>query len=254
MKESNMKLTLRTYQEEAVKAMKDDWKYTNKKSIVSLPTGSGKSLVIAKFIEEIEQPTVIIQPSKEILSQNRDKLLQYVDKSEVGTYSASFGKKEVKKYTFATIGSIYKKPQLFTGISTIIIDEVQGYAKEGMFDQFVKRIRDAKVYGLSATPYRNVTDEHYDYRERVIEISTVFKMLTQLSFDDIIYAKNTSELQKEGFLAPLKYETEKTIDTDFEAKSEKKMIDSFEMQKLTVEIDYDTLYALLSLMTETMAM
>ena len=118
-----MKYTLRNYQKLAVKSMQDDLK-SIQKSVLCLPTGSGKSLVIADFVSNYGKPVLVLQPSREILAQNKEKLLTYVDKEDVGVYSASFNSKEVKKYTFATIQSVYKKPELFEHFKIIL--SIQG--------------------------------------------------------------------------------------------------------------------------------
>jgi DNA repair protein RadD len=68
---------------------------------------------------------LILQPSKEILEQNYNKLKSYgID--DISIYSASLKSKEIAKYTYATIGSIYKKPELFSSFEYVIIDECHG--------------------------------------------------------------------------------------------------------------------------------
>ena len=76
-------------------------------SILIAPTAFGKSFLIAKILEELEGESVLVlQPSIELLKQNREKYSLTGNHSEV--YSASFGSKEIGEVTFATIGSIYK--------------------------------------------------------------------------------------------------------------------------------------------------
>ena len=47
------------------------------------------------------------------LLQNYEKLRSY-GVNDCGIYSASVGRKEIKQITFATIGSIIKKKELFS--------------------------------------------------------------------------------------------------------------------------------------------
>lgn len=115
-----MTIKLRKYQEEAVSKM--IWDLGNiGNSIVSLPTGSGKSVVISEFAKRYGKPILILQPSKEILEQNYEKLKQWSD--GVSIYSASMNSKEVGEITLATIQSIYKKPELFNHYTIAIVDE-----------------------------------------------------------------------------------------------------------------------------------
>ena len=46
----------------------------DKNGLIILPTGAGKSLVIADIASRIDGPLLVFQPSKEILQQNFNKL------------------------------------------------------------------------------------------------------------------------------------------------------------------------------------
>lgn len=113
---------LRDYQkiavEKSVAFMKNS--FTNN-GIIVLPTGSGKSLVIAGIAQALDEPTIIFQPSKEILEQNYAKYTSYGNSASI--WSASLGIKEMSKVTFATIGSVRKIPHLFQHFKYIIVDE-----------------------------------------------------------------------------------------------------------------------------------
>lgn len=201
----------------------------DRKSLISLPTGSGKSLVIAQFAKDTGMPVLVLQPSREILAQNRGKLSTYVDNSQIGTYSASFNLKEIKKYTFATIQSVYKKPDLFEHFNIVIIDEAHLYKKDGMFDQLLSGIGKSKVYGLTATPFKLVQEKKYDWKKRQVHIYGVLKMLTQLGFDEIIYTISTKELTDQGYLSPLEYKTEGEMCANFSLNSDKKIMSDFDL-------------------------
>lgn len=151
-------MELRPYQQEAINKIR--WSMDNLadgNDIVVLPTGAGKSVVIAHLAKEIDSDVLILQPSKEILEQNFKKLSLYVDPSEIGIYSASMNDKTIGRYTFATIQSIYKKPEDFKHFRLVIIDEchlVNPKNNWGMFTSFLKAIGNPKVIGFTATPYR----------------------------------------------------------------------------------------------------
>lgn len=93
--------------------------------IVILPTGSGKSVVIANIAKELEGNTIVFQPSKEILEQNYAKFRSYGYRASI--YSASAGQKRIDKVTFATIGSVAAKHHLFRDFKNILIDECFPY-------------------------------------------------------------------------------------------------------------------------------
>ena len=119
-----MQFKLRDYQQKASDAavyfFNNKAKKTN--AIMVLPTGSGKSLIIADIAARLDGHTLVFQPSKEILEQNFKKLCSY-GILDCSIYSASFNSKEISRITFATIGSVKNHPELFTHFRNIIVDE-----------------------------------------------------------------------------------------------------------------------------------
>jgi DNA repair protein RadD len=134
--------------------------------LVVLPTGAGKSLVIAGTVRELDQPCLIFQPSKEILEQNASKLIGYGYEPKV--FSASMKTKEIGSITLATIGSVKDVPDLFDSFPYVLVDEahlvnaktqkVGDEEKSGMYKEFLTALGDVRIVGLTATPYRLNTD------------------------------------------------------------------------------------------------
>jgi DNA repair protein RadD len=149
-----MSFTPRPYQQEAIDRAVEYFKSTDKvHAIEILPTGSGKSVVIANIAMALEGKTIVFQPSKEILEQNLKKFMSYGYRA--GVYSASAGSKSIDKITFCTIGSVITKTHLFRDVKNIIVDECDLVnAKGGMYERFFKALPEAKILGLTATPYR----------------------------------------------------------------------------------------------------
>lgn len=103
-----MTYQLRDYQSRASAAAVNAFKSkTKKNSVLVLPTGAGKSLVIADIASKIESPLIVLQPSKEILKQNFAKIQSY-GIFDCAVYSASLNRKDINRITFATIGSVIK--------------------------------------------------------------------------------------------------------------------------------------------------
>lgn len=188
----------RTYQVEAIDA---GVKYfngpANYNAIEILTTGSGKSVVIANICKELDSPSIVFQPSKEILEQNFKKFLSYGYRA--GIYSASAGHKHIDKITFATIGSVINKVHLFKNVKNIIIDECHLVnSKDGMYKKFIDSIPDAKVLGLTATPYRLASNS----------LGAELRFLTRTReriFNKVIYYIQNETLFNQGHLAKLEY-------------------------------------------------
>lgn len=201
--------TLRKYQQDAVDAVIADIDKPGN-SLVVLPTGSGKSHVISEVANEVNKPILILQPSREILTQNLAKLAIYVPSHNVGVYSASFGKRQIRKFTFATIQSIYKKPHLFTQFGLVLLDEcdlLNVKNQNSMFTSFLKGMGAEKVIGLTATPYRNMIGYHKDSAGNLFSALTL-KLINRIKPDfwkRIIYNINNQELFDQEDLCPIRY-------------------------------------------------
>lgn len=176
--------------------------------IVLMATGAGKSIVIADICRKLDEPVLILQPSKEILEQNYAKLQSY-GITDISIYSASMKQKVISKYTYATIGSIYKKPELFKHFKYVIIDEchlVNPKSLSGMYMKFLKAIDCKNVCGLTATPYR--LQGKYIFEGSLMFYTSTLKMLNRIHpffFKKIVYKVETQDLINQGFLSPIKY-------------------------------------------------
>lgn len=198
---------LRQYQREAVDAAVSFFEEgTKRNGLIVLPTGAGKSLVIANIAYRLDAPVLVFQPSKEILEQNYAKLQAY-DVWDTGIFSASFNRREVRKITFATIGSVKNYKDYFRRFRYVIIDECHNVnAEAGMYKDFIRTIQ-CKVLGLTATPYRLYSTRFY---------GSMLRFITRTNpriFNDLLYYVQVKTLQEQGFLAPMNYYDMKVVDT-----------------------------------------
>ena len=198
---------LREYQKEAVEAaVRHFERDTKRNGVIVLPTGAGKSLVIANIAYRLDAPVLVFQPSKEILEQNYAKLCSY-GVLDTGIFSASFGRREVRKITFATIGSVKNYKDYFRRFRYAIIDECHNVnAEAGMYKDFIDTIQ-CKVLGLTATPYRLYSSRFY---------GSMLRFITRTRpriFDDLLYHVQVRTLQERGYLAPMNYYQLNVVDT-----------------------------------------
>jgi DNA repair protein RadD len=160
MKQSLMpnKITLFEYQEKCVKDCLDYLRGPSKKpAVVVAPTAGGKSFLIASIADTYGKPILVLQPSRELLEQNFEKLIMIGGSASI--YSASMNTKELGHLTFATLGSIKNMGETFKalGVETVIIDEVHfgnPPTPNSMFMKFMNILQPKKVIGFTATPFR----------------------------------------------------------------------------------------------------
>jgi DNA repair protein RadD len=175
---------LRPYQRHAADAA------LNRNGIVVMPTGSGKSHVIAEIVDHFNR-ALVLQPSREILESNYDKIKDI--RQDIAIFSASLKQKEISSITYATIGSIIKKLDLFD-IDALIIDECHLVnASGGQYEKLIKILAPKKLIGLTATPYRLHSSSG----------SSSIRLLNRTRpkiFKDIIHVTQCSDLIDQGYL------------------------------------------------------
>lgn len=214
-----MAYKLRDYQTEASDAAVRFFSVKSKNhGIEVLPTGSGKSLIIADIAHRLEGDTIVLQPNREILEQNYKKMCSY-GVEDCAIFSASFNKKDIGRITFATIRSVANQMDRFAHFQNVIIDECHWVnPKGGHYIDFIKAA-DRKVLGLTATPYRlastsqPVKDEKGKvqtdlFGDPVMERGAILRFITRTNpkvFKDVIYLCQVGDLLKRGYLAKLKY-------------------------------------------------
>lgn len=192
-----MEYTLRPYQEDAVNAAVQFFQKRDKgNGIIILPTGSGKSIVLAAIAKRLRSKLLVFCPSAEILKQNYSKGISLG--LDCAMYSASTVKMEPATVTYVTIGSVKNLPHLFSDFDYICIDECHLVnSKQGMYRDFLSKLN-KRVIGCTATPYRLSS----------FNGQSILKFLTRTRprvFDSVIYYCQISELLAKGYLASLSY-------------------------------------------------
>lgn len=228
----------RLYQKDAISLAVDFFhSCSDDNGIEVLPTGSGKSVVIANIAKNLTGKTAVFQPSKEILEQNYAKFCSYGFRA--GIYSASAGMKHIDDITFATIGSVANKHHLFSKFKNFIIDECHCVnANDGMYADFINSNPQAKVLGLTATPYRLTST----FEGAMLEWITT---TSPRVFSKVLYHIDNKVLFDSGHLAPLDYYDINVIDRsmlvvnkmgiDFTADSLKFLYRKIDFEKVTAK-------------------
>ena len=164
-------MQLRDYQQESIDGLFAWWDKHPAISdipVVVLPTGAGKSIVIAEQTRRLfelwpeDHPrTLVIVPSKELAEQNAEKLAAILPPGiSIGYYSASVGRKEpTSDVIVATIGTVARAAHLLGNIRCVLVDECHLISSDGagMYRAFLRdlaRYCVFRVAGFTATPFR----------------------------------------------------------------------------------------------------
>ena len=151
---------LRDYQQQAVQNTIQYFRIRRDPAVIVLPTGAGKSLVIAELARIANGRVLVLAHVKELVEQNYEKYKSY--NLEAGIFSASLGKKDWdQKVIFGSVQSVARAPdEFFNNFSLLVIDECHRVAEEGstQYQDVIKKLNERNpklcILGLTATPYR----------------------------------------------------------------------------------------------------
>lgn len=208
----------RWYQEEAEFSIFDYFAKGNRGNpVVAMPTGTGKSIVIAKFIKRAfatfpGQRFMMLTHVKELIEQNAEKLRQIYPAAPLGLHSAGLKTRDLAspiifggvQSVAPTIKNAIAETTMLTDLrlhfgwrDLLLIDECHLLSpNDDTLYQFViaelRKINPAlKVVGFTATPYR--------LKMGMITEGGIF---TDICYD-LTTIENFNRLIAEGYLAPL---------------------------------------------------
>mgnify|MGYP002724282816 CR=1 FL=1 len=153
--------SLRPYQQEAVRRVIEHFRGSDDPAAVVLPTGSGKSLVIAELARLARGRVLVLAHVRELVEQNHAKYLAYGLAADI--FSAGLGRKESgRQVVFGSVQSVVRGLDRFDdgNFTLLVIDECHRVspAEDAGYRRVIERLRGAnprlKVLGLTATPYR----------------------------------------------------------------------------------------------------
>jgi DNA repair protein RadD len=181
--------------------------------LIVLPTGAGKSLVIAMLAKqaiEFGAQVIVLQHRKELIVQNAEKIRILLPEIPVGIYSAGLNSKQTQQPILcAGIQSVYRQAAQIGERQLIVIDEAHlvSSSDETMYGQFISDIVElnpaARVVGATATPFRTCEGP----------ICGRKKLFQRICFEAF-----TGDLIKEGFLCEI---TNKPSDQQIDTSSAK---------------------------------
>lgn len=194
----------REFQREAIDAGLDYLRDTKEKKYAFevLPTAAGKSYVIAGIVSEWGEPTVVIQPSTTLLSQNLSKLRLLG--GDAAVCCAGLGQKDIDDLTYGTIKTLkqFVDKLIEKGVRTVLVDEChEGFSPipGSEFRTFLDMLKPKKMIGFTASPYR---------LKNSMDGSTLI-MLNRMSprvFSKMLIEIPIQKIVSEGFWSPLEYE------------------------------------------------
>ncbi|MGF1909827.1 DEAD/DEAH box helicase [Vibrio kasasachensis] len=208
--------TLRPYQTDSVKAVIHYFRKYSTPAVIVLPTGAGKSLVIAELARLARGRVLVLAHVKELVEQNHSKYEGYGLTGAI--FAAGLGRKETnQQVVFASVQSVVRNLNEFKDqFSLLVIDECHRVPEDenSSYQKVIAHLRELnsgmKVLGLTATPYRLGVGWIYQYHTRGQVRSEEPRY-----FRDCIFELPIRYLLDEGFLTPAKLMDAPVLSYDF---------------------------------------
>jgi DNA repair protein RadD len=208
--------TLRPYQADSVKAVIHYFRQHSTPAVIVLPTGAGKSLVIAELARLAKGRVLVLAHVKELVEQNHAKYEGYGLTGAI--FSAGLGRKETdQQVVFASVQSVVRNLDAFKNqFSLLVIDECHRVPddKNSSYQKVITHLLELnpgmKVLGLTATPYRLGMGWIYQYHTRGLVRSEEPRF-----FRDCIFELPIRYLLDEGFLTPARLIDAPVLSYDF---------------------------------------
>ncbi|MFY9188924.1 MAG: DEAD/DEAH box helicase, partial [bacterium] len=188
-------MDLRPYQSEAKTAIQQEWSKGNKKTLLVLPTGTGKTIVFSKLTEDCVRDgerVLILAHRGELLDQAADKLSQAtglgcaVEKAENTCLGSWY------RVVVGSVQSLMRESRLarfpVDYFNTIIVDEAHHCISDS-YQRVLGHFDQAKVLGVTATPDRGDMRNLGQY------------------FESLAYEYTLPRAIKDGYLCKIKAQT-----------------------------------------------
>lgn len=201
-------IKLRPYQEEAIDSTFRYMQENDGFPLIVLPTGTGKSIVIAEFCRSTlkdwpDTKILVVTHVRELIKQNYDELKILWPEAPAGINSAGLNKRDFDpSIVFCGIQSVYKKATKFTKVDLVLVDEAHLIPRKAntMYQKFLNTLKvmnpHMRVIGLTATPYRLDTGLLHEGSGAL--------------FDAISYEADLGQMVKDGYLTKLVSKQPKT--------------------------------------------
>ena len=203
-------VTLRPYQQEAVKAIRNGWNEWRKELLV-LPTGCGKTVVFNTVAHDQPGKTLILAHRDELIEQARDKYYRMFDEP---TGKIKAAEKSIERVTVGSVQTMMRKD--YTGqFQTVIVDEAH-HVISSSYMRVLDQFQDAKVLGVTATPDRGDKKSLARY------------------FDGIAYEYSLKQAVKEGYLCPI---TARTVPLEIDMSDVKISLGDFQVDSVAETLE-----------------
>lgn len=184
-----MTIPLRDYQIEALEAVVSEYSNGVTRQVLSLPTGSGKTVVMSSIAKHFNKKTLLLAHREELLTQAKDKFLLFWPEVSIGTVKAELNEMNQQ----------------------VVIGSVQTCSRPRRLEELKKQnfevlMVDECHHSLAST-YQTIINE-LGFGEGSAKLlvgvsATIDREGLGSVFDKVTFARSVGTMIRAGFLAPI---------------------------------------------------
>lgn len=187
-----MSFPLRDYQQECLDCVINEMKAGINRQLISLPTGSGKTIIMAGIAKQLNKKALIIAHREELIQQAYEKFKLFWPDVDIGICMAE--KNEIERQVVIASIQTCSRPKRLArlkelGFELMLIDEAHHSASDS-YQTVIKEL------GFSAKS-----------NKLLIGVSATIKRADNLelgdTFDKLIFGRSIGTMIKAGYLAPV---------------------------------------------------
>jgi superfamily II DNA or RNA helicase len=231
-----MSIDLRPYQSAAIESVRDEWKANHKRTIVSMPTGTGKTWLFVFIIYMAKangMRCLVLVNTDELVEQTVDKLNRVGVQCGVIKAHRDEWSRDVVVASIQTISKPSRLTNLMPNHFMVVITDECHYANSPSYQRVLWYFADSWHLGVTATPFRG--DK---------------KSLAGAGWDSVAYYYPLQHAIDDGWLCPVKFvrvdtnvhvdavrtsKNEHTGERDFSAKLLEKTVNTPERNNVIVD-------------------
>ena len=187
----NQCLFLRDYQEEALKTVLDEYKNNVNRQLISLPTGTGKTVIMAAIVKQFNKKTILLAHREELITQAHDKFKLVWPSVDIGICMAAQHQIH-NQVVIASIQSASRPKRIAKlkkqGFEFMMVDEAHhsvSLSYQSVINELGFAGGNKLLLGLTATPMRGDKQGLGDI------------------FEKIVFSRSIATMIKAGYLSPV---------------------------------------------------
>lgn len=204
-----MAIKLRDYQQEVVQISLDEFKHGISRQLIALPTGVGKTIIMAAIAKYLNTKTLVLSHREELIKQTKDKFKMYWKNADIGICKAELNELD-HQIVIGSVQSCMRKKRLEQlceqGFKLLLIDEAH-HAAAKSYSKIVSVLGFLNDEAKPETKSQETKPQEVKPQKLLIGLTATPERSDNLGlgniFEKIVFLRSIQTMIKAGYLSPV---------------------------------------------------